>query len=149
MTPTLHQAFSTPHMFSPHPSPFVLFTHTPHLHCPTMAPSSKQFPFQRLQREIRDKIYKNLLCSFGDPPIAPPAFFTTASRTVFAPDQSKPPVMKSHVDTAILRTNSDIHREAYSTMTKTNRFVLLQSKGSIPLHGVITSAQVSVISNCE
>ncbi|PSN59914.1 hypothetical protein BS50DRAFT_682008 [Corynespora cassiicola Philippines] len=109
-----------------------------------MAPSSKQFPFQRLPREIRDKIYKNLLCSFGDPPIAPPAFFTTGSRTVFAPDQSKPPVMKSHVDTAILRTNSDIHREAYSTMTKTNRFVLLQSKGNIPLHRVITRYVMSI-----
>ncbi|KAJ8114268.1 hypothetical protein OPT61_g3822 [Boeremia exigua] len=91
--------------------------------------NSETFRFLDLPKEIRDKIYRNLLCTFGSRP-------TTRNRPVGEPDShffNDLAVVEHAVDTSILFTSKQIHREAYDTMVKTNRFVRVTTPGDIPL----------------
>jgi hypothetical protein len=65
---------------------------------------NQTFPFLRLPREIRDKIYKEVLCSFETP-----------QSGAFLGDDLKPlePTAITHsVETTILLTCTQIHLEA-------------------------------------
>lgn len=81
------------------------------------------FRFLDLPRELRDKVYQNLLCSFAPPRDA-------------ATNRQSCPQYTSTVHPAILRCNKQIHREAYDIMVKTNRFI------HVKLHGDIHNVQV-------
>jgi hypothetical protein len=75
------------------------------------------FRFLDLPRELRDKVYENLLCSFAPPHDA-------ATNQPF-------PKYTSTVHPAILLCNKQIHREAYGIMVKTNRFIHVKLHGDI------------------
>jgi hypothetical protein len=74
--------------------------------------------------QIRNKIYRIVLCSFSPPPttitIQPSSFLTTT-------------LAEHQVQTAILRTSKETYREAYSLMVKTNRFVKITSSRGLPI----------------
>jgi len=104
-----------------------------------MAPrNSTHFPFRSLPSEIRNKIYRELLCAFQ----APPETVTAAS----AFDNSFHPSPHS-IDTAILRTNTITHREAYDVLVKTNRFVRITSVHGVPLRRLMQSLMVPVVAS--
>lgn len=72
----------------------------------TMSSVEEQtFPFLRLPREIRDKVYKELLCSS-----APPKTTLRVGEDDLNPIQPK--LLEHSVETAILLTCTQIHREA-------------------------------------
>lgn len=100
-----------------------------------MSPSVDQaFPFLKFPRELRNKVYQELLCSFNPPPVEVPS-------TIMEMFQKA-----GHgVDTAILRTSSQIYREAYDVMVKENRFVLIQSMGGLPIAGLLNKLEIPVI----
>jgi len=74
--------------------------------------SSTPFRFRDLPSEIRNKVYGELLCSFGPRP-------TTADLG----NTFKLASARHTIDTAILRTNKTTYLEAYDVMIKKNRFV--------------------------
>ena len=82
-----------------------------------MAPRyAATFRFRDLPSEIRNQIYRELLCGFKSRP-------TTADPSAmlgFVP-------ARHDIDTGILRTNKSIYREAYDVLIKTNRFVKVRS----------------------
>jgi hypothetical protein len=86
-----------------------------------------QFRFLDLPREIRNKIYRVLLCSFAPVP---------TTMTIDKLNVHK--ILEHSVETAILRTTIQIHREAYDVMIKTNRFVFVKSAG-IPIRNLLNS----------
>jgi len=70
-----------------------------------MSSAEKQtFPFLRLPREIRDKIYKELLCSFETPQSG--AFLGSDFKLL------EPTAITHSVETAILLTCTRVHLEA-------------------------------------
>ena len=99
-----------------------------------MAPSlssSEQFRFLDMPREIRNKIYRNLLCSFASAPV-----------TVTDPEL---PHAEHDNSTSILLASKQIHKEAYDTMVKTNRFVRVTSPGGFPLLSLLNHLRVPVV----
>lgn len=88
------------------------------------------FRFLDLPREIRDKIYGILLCSFP-----PPESITKGTM-----------LSKKDIHPSILRVNRQVYTESYDVVLKTNRFVLVSSTGGIHFammckaHGVPTVA---------
>ncbi len=75
-----------------------------------MAPDYVQpFRFTDLPGEIRNEIYRILLCSFEP----------TTKPSAREPIQ----LIEHSIDTAILRTSKQIYAEAYDVMVKTNQFV--------------------------
>ncbi|KAF2250516.1 hypothetical protein BU26DRAFT_517348 [Trematosphaeria pertusa] len=100
-----------------------------------MAPATaRPFPFLSFPREIRDKVYRELLCNFDPPPTK------VLPSTMFTFEQAK-----HSIDTAVLRTSTQIHREAYDVMVKTNRFVLIESAGGLPIRSIMGGLRVPVI----
>ena len=100
---------------------------------------STHFPFRSLPREIRNKIYRELLCSF-EPPLTT-ANITSAFETSFAS-------CRHAIDTTILQTNTTTYGEAYDVLVKTNRFVRITSTRGIPLRSLMRSLMVPVVA-CE
>jgi hypothetical protein len=97
-----------------------------------------------LPGEIRNKVYKILLCSFEPLPrgIGQQAYHNWS--LLFTP------VLAKHsVNTAILRANSQIHREAYDVMVKTNRFIRISCTGGLPLEAVFICQQIPVVATEE
>jgi hypothetical protein len=64
-------------------------------------------------------------------------------RDVDATLRRKP--FKSFLNGAILRTSSQIHREAYDLMVKENQFVLLRSTGNLPLSRLLEIPDISIV----
>ena len=88
------------------------------------------FRFLNLPREIRDKIYGILLCTFP-----PPESVTKGTM-----------LSKKDLHPNILRVNRQVYEESYDVILKKNRFVLVSSGGGIHFammckqHGVPTLA---------
>ncbi|KAF1961282.1 hypothetical protein CC80DRAFT_577609 [Byssothecium circinans] len=97
-------------------------------------------PFLNFPRKIRDQVYVELLCGF-DPPFS-------IDRGAPAFDISWLLESANHkIDTAILRTSSQVHREAYAIMVKTNRFVQVKSRGGLPLRGILNMLRTPVVAD--
>jgi hypothetical protein len=45
----------------------------------------------------------------------------------------EPLKIKHSIDTAILRTSTEVHREAYDVMIKSNEFVLVKTTHGLPI----------------
>jgi hypothetical protein len=104
-----------------------------------MAPrNSTPFPFRSLPSEIRNKVYRELLCAFKAPPATVP--IASAFETSFHPAPHA-------IDTAILRTNTITYREAYDVLVKTNRFVRITSVRGIPFRPLMQSLMVPVVAS--
>lgn len=70
------------------------------------------FRFLDLPREVRDKIYGILLCTFPQPDAVTPDMNTL-----------------EHFSPSILRVNKQMYSEGYNVMIKVNRFVLVTCNG--------------------
>jgi hypothetical protein len=58
-------------------------------------------------------------------------------------------IAKRSITTAILQVSCQVHREAYDVMVKTNRPVLLRSRGQIPLWQILAAANIAVVAAHE
>jgi hypothetical protein len=87
-------------------------------------PIREMQPFRLLDLpgEIRNRIYQAVLCSFGP---APPLEVT-------APKYQNIRYVSHSIETTLLRTCKQVHREAYDTMVKTNQFIRVTTIG-IPM----------------
>ncbi|EUC48935.1 hypothetical protein COCMIDRAFT_2200 [Bipolaris oryzae ATCC 44560] len=89
-----------------------------------MAEDTPPFRFMDMPREIRGEVYSHLLLR----------------------DEPTLTFVEHSIDTAILRTNSQIHREAYDVMVKSNQFIRLNCVMYMPFlegfagHGMPTMA---------
>lgn len=86
-----------------------------------------------MPQEIRDQIYALLLCSFGPPK-------QILKRLRFPLNVT---VHRTH--TAILLFNHEAHREAYDTMVKTNRFIVIRTNTALSLIKLIKASTVTVV----
>lgn len=98
--------------------------------------SSTPFRFRDLPSEIRNKVYGELLCSFGPRP-------TTADLG----NMFKLASARHTIDTAILRTNKTTYLEAYDVMIKKNRFVKITSIQGLKLQLLLCGLQVPVVTS--
>ncbi|KAF2121188.1 hypothetical protein BDV96DRAFT_594413 [Lophiotrema nucula] len=102
-----------------------------------MAGLNTVFRFLDLPGEIRNRIYDVLLCSFDDLQLdSPEMIYHRAKHGLLAPQITDITQASHSVETAILRTSKQVHREAYDVMVKTNRFVHVESRG-LPLSQII------------
>jgi hypothetical protein len=97
---------------------------------------STPFPFRSLPSEIRNKIYRELLCAFEPPPT------TTDIATAF---DSSFPLNPHAIDTTILRISTNTYCEAYDVLVKANRFVRITSASGIPLRTILQSLMVPIV----
>jgi hypothetical protein len=95
---------------------------------------SADFRFCDLPREIRAKIYRDLLCNWKPQPTDVPRLLSSIHAA-------------RDIHTAILRTNKAISREAYDVMIKTNRFIKITSVYGAPLRNAVSTVQVSIIAS--
>ncbi|KAF2117330.1 hypothetical protein BDV96DRAFT_644755 [Lophiotrema nucula] len=97
---------------------------------------TKTQPFRLLDLpgEVRTKIYQELLYSFQYP------------QGVSIPSNTAKYVYQPHhrIETAILRTSRQVHREAYDVMVKTNQFINIECR-HFPLTQLLIAAQVPVV----
>ncbi|KAH7073602.1 hypothetical protein BKA63DRAFT_37285 [Paraphoma chrysanthemicola] len=94
------------------------------------------FRFCDLPGEIREKIYRELLCAWKPQPT-----------TVDASNIYKFASAEHAIDTAILRTNKAISREAYDVMIKVNRFIKVTSVRGTPLRSIVNSLQLPIVAS--
>ncbi|KAJ4369671.1 hypothetical protein N0V83_005433 [Neocucurbitaria cava] len=96
--------------------------------------STMPFRFHDLPSEIRNKIYRIIFCEFEPPPDdVDPATMLELERA------------RHSINTALLRTNTNIHREAYDILIKTNRFVKITSVRGLPLQKLLVVLRVPVV----
>ncbi|KAF1844857.1 uncharacterized protein K460DRAFT_286700 [Cucurbitaria berberidis CBS 394.84] len=95
---------------------------------------SAPFRFRDLPSEIRNKIYRNLLCEVSPAP-------TTVDTT----DMFSLALIRHSIDSALLRTSTEIYHEAYAVLIKTNRFVKITVERGVPLRLLIKGLGVRVI----
>lgn len=88
---------------------------------------------QDLPRELRDQIYALLLCSFGP-----------LKQTLDRP-RSPLDVAVHRNHTTILLLNHRVHREAYDTMVKTNRFIVICTNTALSLIKLIKASTITVV----
>ena len=96
---------------------------------------AESFRFFDLPRELRDKVYRNLLCSF-DPP--PTSITLSEALELYRARHDN--------DTSILRANSTTYKEAFEVLVKTNRFVKITSPEGLPLRMPLRGLAVPVVS---
>ncbi|OAL55279.1 hypothetical protein IQ07DRAFT_498406 [Pyrenochaeta sp. DS3sAY3a] len=94
------------------------------------------FRFRDLPGEVRNKIYKNLLCDFA-----------AQSNIVQLTDMYNYERPRHATDTAILSTSKDTYNEAYDIMVKTNRFVHITSVAGVPVRHILLSQRVPIVSD--
>lgn len=94
------------------------------------------FRFRDLPGEIRNRIYRQILCDFEPPPntvnVANPLEFQRVGHSI---------------DPTILRTSKQTYREAYDVMIKNNRFVRIESIRGLPLRLIINGLGVPVVND--
>lgn len=96
------------------------------------------FRFRDLPSEIRNQIYRELLCTFAPRPTT-----ITVGLTTF----TEPAQALHEIDTAILRTNKTTYQEAYDVLVKTNRFVKVTSRPGLPLKLLLNGLLVPVVTS--
>jgi hypothetical protein len=96
--------------------------------------TEEPFRFMDLPGELRNEIYALLLCSFKQP------HTMKHEANAFGPT-----VARHAIDTAILRTNSEIHREAYDVMVKTNGFIRIDFTDASRFHGILDMFSVPIV----
>lgn len=106
-----------------------------------MALPQNMFRFLDLPREIRNEIYCIALCSFEP-----------RSTTVTLPldadanlDINSLARAEHAIQASILLVSKQIHREAYDTMIKTNRFVRITTSAGLPLRALLNHLRVPVV----
>jgi hypothetical protein len=109
-----------------------------------MTSSPAQFRFRDLPREIRNKVYRELLCDFKPRPTTVDVA-TDDVATVDVATMLNFARAHHDVDTTILRTNTAIYREAYDVMIRTNRFVKLNFISNLPLLTTLNGLQVPTV----
>jgi hypothetical protein len=92
------------------------------------------FRFGDLPRELRDRIYRELLCDFRPRPTS------IAANALFALEPAK-----NDIHASILRTSKTVYAEAYDTMIKTNRFVKITASQNVPLGALLNGMRVRVV----
>ncbi|KAF2871153.1 hypothetical protein BDV95DRAFT_521672 [Massariosphaeria phaeospora] len=100
------------------------------------SPACTVFRFHDLPSEIRNKIYRELLCNWKALPT-----------TVDASSMSSLEPARHAIDTAILRTSKTVYREAYDVMLKTNRFVKVTSVQGLPMQLVLNTLRVPIVTS--
>jgi hypothetical protein len=96
--------------------------------------AAQPFRFMDLPRELRDKIYRNLLCSFISP----------------LDSDSGLAIMNHSLNIDILCTSSKVYEEAHDVMIKTNQFVHVRSGGGLPISGLFTGHSIpSLVSGAQ
>ncbi|EUC48936.1 hypothetical protein COCMIDRAFT_85905 [Bipolaris oryzae ATCC 44560] len=106
----------------------------------TASTPSKPFRFRDLPSEIRNKIYRIILCEFDHSP----GEFGIVDDD-FMEDVLQLPRVEHRIETSILRTSKEIYREAYDVMVKTNRFVKVTSAEGMPVVGALSGQQTPVV----
>ncbi|KAL1795482.1 hypothetical protein ACET3X_005706 [Alternaria dauci] len=101
------------------------------------------FRFMDLPRELRNKVYTLLLCSFGKSQDNTQVFRDNFLKD--GPDTSGAFIVPRTNDPTILRVNSQIHREAYDVMVKTNRFIRICCPEALPLEEMTCCLGVAVV----
>lgn len=97
------------------------------------------FRFRSLPSEIRNKIYRILLCDF-----APPLPDDVRLSSYVEMEQAR--IARHTIETAILLTNKATYREAYHVMVKTNRFVRVESVRGLPLLSLMEPMRMPIVS---
>jgi hypothetical protein len=97
--------------------------------------ADEPFRFLDLPAELRNNIYGLLLCSFGEPSSALDNNFFPCLRTIST----------SSVDPTILRTSSQIYREAYDTMLKTNQFIKVNCTSGLGLTTILRNKRIPTV----
>jgi hypothetical protein len=96
----------------------------------------KSFRFLDLPAELRNIVYAKLLCSFKESPRDSEDVLHPAPRTLST----------RSIDTAILATCTQIHREAYDVMFKTNRLIQVCCTDNRLLELVLRSSRTPTVS---
>lgn len=91
-----------------------------------MAGTEPHFRFLDLPGEIRNQIYKELLCAF-DYEYYPTGYPELARILGQALKPNGVNQIEHSVNTNTLRVSQAVHREVYDIMVKTNRFIRIQS----------------------
>ncbi|KAF2250252.1 hypothetical protein BU26DRAFT_518666 [Trematosphaeria pertusa] len=99
------------------------------------------FRLMDLPAEIRDLIYQEMLCCFD--PVEPPCTPGNCNAKNHLYCNSITPATHA-IETTILRTCKQVHREAYDIMVKTNQFVNIQTQ-DIPLSQLLISSNLPVV----
>ncbi|KAF2449625.1 hypothetical protein P171DRAFT_427802 [Karstenula rhodostoma CBS 690.94] len=104
--------------------------------------TSSESIFFTLPREIRNKIYRAVLCTFETraTTVNPPP-----SLDVYPSFMDTIEVAEHEIDTSILLVSKHIHKEAYDVMVKTNRFVRVTTAGRSPLRLLLNHLRVPVV----
>ncbi|RYN25192.1 hypothetical protein AA0114_g12718 [Alternaria tenuissima] len=101
------------------------------------------FRFMDLPGELRNKVYALLLCFFGS---SPDRAGELSDASLDNGSGSLHVVNLPHTNNpTILRADSQIHREAYDVMVKTNRFIRIRSAQALPLRKILCCLGVAVV----
>jgi hypothetical protein len=100
-------------------------------------------PFRLLDlpAEIRNKIYQHMLCSFEEPEPELEGLARHMSTRAHAPNIT---LVGRSINTGLLRTCKQVHREAYDVMVKTNQFVHVEAN-DIHLADLLCNSQLPIV----
>jgi hypothetical protein len=102
------------------------------------------FRFMDLPGELRNKVYALLLCSFRP---APASIQELSDKIGDGSFDSGPISAPQSNEPAILRVNSQVHREAYDVMIKTNRFVRITSPACMSFSKSVAGLVMPVVAS--